>query len=102
MDEKDFGNLGLSPIARGQYLERFDLLLWGELGTITADAALCSGPRQAELGTLFQDCALELGKAPEHLHEHSANWRQRIDRFGQAAEARTDLLECFQDAQEIG
>jgi len=34
-----------SPIARGQDFKRFDLLLWGELGAITADAALCPGPR---------------------------------------------------------
>jgi hypothetical protein len=94
-------NLALGSVATRQNLQSLDLLLWGQLRAIATDAALCPGPRQAELCSFSQHLALKLSEAPEHLHEHSANRREGINRFGQGTEAGTSILKCFQDSQEI-
>jgi hypothetical protein len=47
----------------------------------------------------FEHCPFELGERPNHLHHHSACWRSRVDRFGQAAESGYGFTEPFHACQ---
>jgi len=66
-----------------------------------ADAPLRAGGREPGLRPLPDHGPFELGKAPDHLHEHAPGRRGRIDGFGQTAEARPGRLNAFHNMEQV-
>ena len=73
------------------HLSNLGLLLRGELGAATPDAALLTGGIDSGLSAFPQHGALELREGPHHLHHHPAGRSGRVDRLGQATESRLRL-----------
>jgi hypothetical protein len=61
------------------------LLLLGEFGAPTPNAALLACGLQAGASALPQHRPLKLSEGSDHLHHHSSRCRGRVDGLGQAA-----------------
>ena len=83
------------------HLSYLGLLLRGELGAATPDAALLTGGIDSGLSAFPQHGALELREGPHHLHHHPAGRSGRVDRLGQAAESRSGFRELLHDREHV-
>ena len=77
------------------HLSNLGLLLRGELGAATADAALLTGGIDSGLGAFPKHRVLELREGPHHVHHHPVGRSRRVDRLGYAQESRAAFPELL-------
>ena len=99
MDLEEAGGGGL--ISFRNHLSNLGLLLRGELGAATPEAALLTGGIDSGLSAFPQHGALELREGPHHLHHHPACRAGRVDRFGQTPESRANFRELLHDREQV-
>ena len=101
MDLEEACSGGGGLISFRNHLSNLGLLLRGELGAASADAALLTGGIDSGLGAFPQHGALELREGPHHLHHHPAGRSGRVDRLGQATESRSGFPELLHDREHV-
>ena len=94
-------NGGGGLLAFRNHLSNLELLLRGELGAATPDAALLTGGIDSGLNAFPQHGALELREGSHHLHHHPAGRSGRVDRLGQATESRANFPELLHDREHF-
>ena len=97
VDLEEAGSSGGGLLAFRNHLSNLGLLLRGELGAATADAALLTGGIDSGLSAFPQHGALELREGPHHLHHHPAGRSRRVDRLGQTPESGANFPELLHD-----
>ena len=97
MDIEEAGSGGSGLISFRNHLSNLGLLLRGELGAATPDAAFLTGGIDSGLSAFPQHGALELREGPHHLHHHPAGRSGRVDGLGQATESGANLPELLHD-----
>ena len=101
VDLEEAGSGGSGPISFRNHLSNFGLLLRGELGAASPDAALLTGGIDSGLSAFPQHGALGLREGPHHLHHHPAGRSGRVDRLGQATESRAGFRELLHDREHV-
>ena len=101
MDVEEACSSGGCFPAFGNHLTNLGLLLRGELGGATADAALLPGGIDSGLSAFPQHGALELREGSHHLHHHAACRSGCVDGFGQAAESGSGFPELLHDGEQV-
>ena len=101
MDLEEACSGGGGLISFRNHLSNLGLLLRGELGAATPDAALLTGGIDSGLSAFPQHGALELREGPHHLHHHPAGRSGRVDGLGQATESRSGFPELLHDREHV-
>ena len=101
MDLEEACSGGRGLISFRNHLSNLGLLLGGELGAASPDAAFLTGGIDSGLSAFPQHGALELREGPHHLHHHPAGRSGRVDRLGQATESRSGFPELLHDREHV-
>ena len=101
MDIEEAGSGGGCLLSFRNHFSNLGLLLRGELGATSADAALLTGGIDSGLSAFPQHGALELREGPYHLHHHPACRSRRVDRLGQTPESRANFPEPLHDREHV-
>ena len=101
MDLEEAGGGSGGLIAFRNHLSYLGLLLGGELGAASPDAAFLTGGIDSGLSAFPKHGAFELRESPHHLHHHPACRSGRVDRLGQATESRSGFPELLHDREHI-
>ena len=101
MDLEEAGSGGGGLLSFRNHLSNLGLLLGGELGAASPDAALLTGGIDSGLSAFPQHGALELRPGPHHLHHHPAGRSGRVDGLGQTPESRSGYPELLHDREHV-
>ena len=101
MDLEEAGSGSGCLLSFRNHLSNLGLLLRGELGAASLDAAFLTGGIDSGLSAFPQHGALELREGPYHLHHHPACRSGRVDRLGQATESRSGFPELLHDREHV-
>ena len=101
MDLEEACSGGSGLLSFRNHLSYLGLLLRGELGAATPDAALLTGGIDSGLSAFPKHGALELREGPHHLHHHPVGRSGRVDGLGQATESRADFPELLHDREHV-